>query len=110
MINNMLAENVVQESVSPWASPIVLTKKKDSSLRFCVDYRCLNAVIRKDVFPLPRIDDLLDRMRGKSVFSTLDTKTGYWQIQMEEKSREKTAFITLEGLYEFQLSNAIRLV
>ena len=99
----MLAENVVQESNSPWASPIVLAKKKDGSLRFCVDYRRLNAVTRKDVFPLPRIDDLLDKMRGKSVFSTLDVKTGYWQIQMEENSREKTAFITSEGLYEFQV-------
>ena len=103
MINNMLAENVVQESTSPWASPIVLAKKKDGSLRFCVDYRRLNAVMRKDVFPLPRIDDLLDKMRGKSVFSTLDAKTGYWQIQMEENSCEKTAFITSEGLYEFQV-------
>ena len=103
MINNMLADNVVQESASPWASPIVLAKKKDGSLRFCVDYRRLNAVTTKDVFPLPRIDDLLDKMRGKSVFSTLDAKTGYWQIQMGESSREKTAFITSEGLYEFQV-------
>ena len=103
MINDMLAENVVQESVGPLAIPIVLTKKRDGSLRFCVDYRRLNAVTRKDVFPLPHIDDLLDKMRGKSVFSTLDAKTGYWQIQREEKSREKTAFITAEGLYEFQV-------
>ena len=68
-----------------------------------MDYRRLNAVTRKDVFPLPRIDDLLDKMRGKSVFSTLDAKTGYWQIQMEENSREKTAFITSDGLYEFKV-------
>ena len=102
-INNMLAEKVVQESNSPWASPIVHAKMKDGSLRFCVDYHRLNAVTRKDVYPLPCIDDLLDKMRGKSVFSTLDAKTGYWQIQMEENSREKTAFITLEGLYEFQV-------
>ena len=103
MINNMLAENVVQESVSPFASPIVLTKKKDGSLRFCVDYHRLNAVTRKDVFPLPHIDDLLDKMREKSVFSTWDATTGYWQIQVEEKSLEKTAFITSEGLYEFHV-------
>ena len=102
MINNMLADNVVQESASPWASPIVLAKK-DGSLRFCVDYCHLNAVTTKDVFPLPRIDDLLDKMRGKSVFSVLDAKTGYWQIQMGENSREKTAFITSEGLYKFQV-------
>ena len=70
MVNNMLAENVVQESNSPWASPIVLAKK-DGSLRFCMDYRRLNVVTRKDAFPLPHINDLLDKMRGKSVFSTL---------------------------------------
>ena len=64
MVNNMLAENVIQESTSPWASPIVLTKKKDGSLRFCVDYRRLNAATRKYVFPLLRIDDLLDKMKG----------------------------------------------
>ena len=94
MVGDMLEAGVVQESLSPWASPIVLVKKKDGSLRFCVDYRRLNAVTRKDVFPLPRIDDLLDQLKGKSVFSTLDAKTGYWQIRMEESSREKTAFIT----------------
>ena len=81
----------------------MLVKKKDGSLRFCIDYRQLNAVTRKDVFPLPRIDDLLDQLEGKSVFSTHDAKTGYWQIRMEEISREKTAFVTYNGLYEFRV-------
>ena len=103
MVGDMLEAGVVQESSSPWASPIVLVKKKDGSLRFCVDYRRLNAITRKDVFPLPRIDDLLDQLKGKSVFSTLDAKTGYWQIRMEESSREKTAFVTSNGLYEFRV-------
>ena len=103
MVGDMLEAGVVQESSSPWASPIVLVKKKDGSQRFCVDYRRLNAITRKDVFPLPRIDDLLDQLKGKSVFSTLDAKTGYWQIRMEESSREKTAFVTSNGLYEFRV-------
>ncbi len=103
MIDEMLRADVIQESSSPWASPIVLVRKKDGSLRFCVDYRRLNAVTRKDVYPLPRIDDLLDQLSGMKVFSTLDARTGYWQIKMEEKSKEKTAFVTMEGLYEFRV-------
>jgi len=94
---------VVQESSSPWASPIVLVQKKDRTLCFCVDYRRLNAVTKKDVHPLPRIDDLLDQLSGKRFFSTLDARTGYWQIRMEEKSVEKTAFVIMDGLYEFRV-------
>ena len=86
MVNEMLQAQVIEESSSPWASPVVLVRKKDGSLRFCVDYRRLNAVTWKDVFPLPRIDDLLDQMGGKRVFSTPDARSGYWQIQMHETS------------------------
>ena len=103
MVNEMLRARVIEESCSPWASPVVLVRKKDGTLRFCVDYRRLNAVTRKDVFPLPRIDDLLDQLGGKHVFSTLDARSGYWQIQMHEASREKTAFVTMDGLYEFRV-------
>ena len=103
MVNDMLRDGVVSESCSPWASPVVLVKKKNGDLRFCVDYRRLNAVTRKDVFPIPRIDDLLDQLSGKKVFSTLDAKSGYWQIQMDPKARQKTAFITQNGLYEFNV-------
>ena len=97
----MLQQGVIQPSNSPWASPIVLVKKKDGSFRFCVDYRKLNAVTRKDAHPLPRVDDLLDSLQGACMFSTLDLRSGYWQISMEPKDREKTAFITPDGLWEF---------
>ena len=92
---------VVQPSNSPWASPIVLVRKKDGTLRFCVDYRVLNSVTKKDTFPLPKIDDLLDQIGESRYFSTLDLAFGYWQIAMDPNSREKTAFIMHIGLYEF---------
>ena len=102
LVDEMLRGGVIRESASPWASPVVLVKKKSGDLRFCVDYRRLNPVTRKDV-PIPRIDDLLDQLGGKKVFSTLDAKRGCWQIQMESSSREKTAFITQHGLFEFRV-------
>ena len=92
---------VVQPSISPWASAIVLVRKKDGTLRFCVDYRSLNSVTKKDTFPLPRIADLLDQLEQSCYFSTLDLASGYWQIKVHPDSQEKTAFITHSGLYEF---------
>ena len=103
MVKDMLAAEVIQEPSSPWASPVVLVRKKDQTLQFCVDYRQLNSITRKDVFPLPQIDDLLDQLHGKQIFTTLDAKSGYWQIKMEEHSKQKTAFVTFEGLYEFNV-------
>ena len=90
----MLDQGVIEPSESPWASPIVLVQKKDGGIRFCVDYRKLNE------FPLPRIDDTLDRLSGSRHFSTLDLASGYWQVEMEPASIEKTAFITFSGLYQ----------
>ena len=96
---------------SPWASPIVMVRKKDSSHRFCVDYRQLNAVTKLDTFPLPRVDDLLDQLGDARFFTTLDLASGYWQIRVAPGSQEKTAFVVPHGLYEFRvmpfgLSNA----
>ncbi|KMQ85049.1 krab-a domain-containing protein [Lasius niger] len=90
IIEEMKEQKVIKESQSPWVSPAVLVRKKDGTIRFCVDYRRLNAVTIKD--PLPRIDDILDQLSGNSWFSTLDLKSGYWQIKIRPEDREKTAF------------------
>ena len=100
-IKEMHEQGVVEPSNSPWMSPIVLVKKKDGTQRFCVDYRKLNEVTRKDSYPLPRIDTTLDALAGSKWFSTLDMKCGYWQVNMEESDREKTAFSTGCGLWQF---------
>ena len=90
----------VQELNSPWGSPVVLVIKKSGGLRFCVNYRALNVVTRKDVFSMPRINDMLDQLGGKKIFTTLDACSGYWQIKMGADSQEKTAFSTHNGLYK----------
>ena len=100
-IKEMLDQNIIQPSSSPWASPVVLDKKQDGKFRFCVDYRKLNSVTKKDAHPLPRMDDLIDALLGSKYFSTLDLRSGYWQLSVEPKDREKTAFVTPDGLWEF---------
>ncbi len=101
MIDAMEKQGVIQPTVCPWASPVVLVPKKDGSLRFCVDYRRLNSVTRKDVYPLPQIDDILDALGEAKYFSTLDLIAGHWQVELDEDSRTKSAFTTFKGLYEF---------
>ena len=101
-VQQMLSSNVIRLSNSPWASPVVMVRKKDGSLHFCVDFRQLNAATVKDAHPLPRIDDLLDALHGAKWFSTLDLKSGYWQVPIAEQDKEKTAFRTSSGqLFEF---------
>ena len=99
----MQEKGVIQPSSSPWASPVVLVRKKDGSLRFCVDYCDLNSVTKSDTFPLPQVDDMLDELGKSKFFSTLDLAAGYWQVQVHPDSCEKIAFITHRGLYEFSV-------
>lgn len=101
ILEEMKRQGVIEESHSPWVSPAVLVRKKDGTIRFCVDYRKLNSVTVKDCFPLPRIDDILDQLSGNSWFTTLDLKSGYWQIKIREEDKEKTAFSIGNGLWQF---------
>ena len=97
----MLEMGVIEESNSDWASPIVLVPKMDGSVRFCVDYRKVNAVSKFDAYPMPRVDELLDRLGTARFYSTLDLTKGYWQIPLSPMTKEKTAFTTPFGLHQF---------
>lgn len=102
-LEKMLDGGITDPSTSPWASLFVLVMKKDGSTRFCMDYRRLTDVTRKDAYPLPRIDDTLDSLAGAQWFSTLDLTSGYWQVEMDHRDAAKTAFSTREGLFEFEV-------
>jgi transposase InsO family protein len=100
-ISEMLQNKIIRPSESAWSSPIVLVTKKDGSVRFCVDFRKLNDVTKKDSYPLPRISETLEVLGKAKVFSSLDLASGYWQIPIDERDIEKTAFVSREGLFEF---------
>lgn len=104
LVEDMKTSDVIEFSSSPWASPIVLVNKKDGTKRFCIDYRRLNDVTKKDSYPLPRIEDMLDMVAGALWFSTIDLHSGYWQVAMAAEDKEKTAFVTgLGGLWQFKV-------
>ena len=90
----MIDLGVVEPSESPWTSPVVLVRKKDGSLRFCVDYRQLNCATEKDSYPLPNIEDTFNALAGAQYFSSLDLASGYWQVELEENAKAKTAYAT----------------
>lgn len=102
MVDELIDNDIVQESSSNYASPILLVKKKNGESRLCVDYRCLNSKTIKDKYPLPLIDDQLSNLSGNKYFITLDLASGYYQIPMGEGSRHLTAFVTPDGHYEFK--------
>ena len=99
-LQTMLDHGIIQPSASEWAAAPVIVKKKDGSYRYCVDYRSLNALTKKDSFPLPLIEECLDALADTAFFSTLDMASGYWQIAIDPDDRYKTAFITKYGLFE----------
>jgi len=84
----MLATGVIGPSTSSWASPVCLVKKKDGTFRFCIDYRRINAVSKKDAYPIPDIQDALDNLRGSQYFATIDLLSGYWQLGMTDRTKE----------------------
>ena len=100
-ISEMLQAGIIKESQSEYASPIVLVKKKNGDYRMCVDYRSLNRITTRDFYPLPRIDDQIDYLKGKKWFTTLDLFSGYYQIPIDNKSVPYTSFVTPDGQYVF---------
>ncbi|KAG1468800.1 hypothetical protein G6F56_003628 [Rhizopus delemar] len=101
LIDEMLQQGIIQPSRSPWSSPVVLVPKPDDTVRFCVDYRRLNTKTTKDVHPLTRIDDALHSLGNAKYFSTMDLTSSYWQIELDDESKPKSAFVCRRGLYEF---------
>lgn len=97
-VQEMIESSVAEESFSPWATPVVLVRRKDGRMRFCVGCRHLNLVTVKDAYPQPRVDDLLDHVSGARFFTSLDLASGYWQVPVHPDDREKTAFATPDGL------------
>ena len=100
-IEDLLEKKFIRPSASPWGAPVLLVKKKDGSSRLCVDYRQLNKLTIKNKYPLPRIDDLLDQLRGAVVFSKIDLRSGYHQILVKPEILQKMAFRSRYGHYEY---------
>ncbi|KAJ9515193.1 hypothetical protein QJQ45_002324 [Haematococcus lacustris] len=102
-VAELLAKGLIEPSSSPYGAPILFVQKKDGSLRMCIDYRALNKLTVRDRYPLPRIDDLFDKLAGKRVFSSLDLQSGYHQIRITEEDVPKTAFLTPMGQFQFKV-------
>lgn len=100
-IRQLLSKDIIRPSTSPYSSPVVLVRKKSGELRMCVDYRGLNARTIKDAYPLPRIEESLDALNGAAIFSTMDLQSAYYQVEIAEEDKAKTAFTTPVGLFEF---------
>ena len=97
-VDEMLEAQIIERSNSPWFSLVVLVAKPDGTQRFCVDYRALNSVTKRDLYPLPRCNDILESLSGAQWFSHLDLLRGYWKIDEAEQDQENTGFATPNGL------------
>ena len=102
-IDKMLEANIIRKSFSPWASPVTTVMKPDGSIRTCGDYRALNDVTIGDAYPMPKMNEELEKYREAKYFTTMDAMSGFWQIAMAEEDREKTAFVTQYGLFEYNI-------
>ncbi len=102
-VRKMLDLNIIEESNSAWSSPIVLVPKPDGSLRFCNNFRKLNEISRFDAYPMPRVDELIERLGPARFVSTLDLTKGYWQVPLTDQAKEKTAFSTPDGLFQYRV-------
>ena len=100
-IQDLLDKGYIRPSTSPWGAPIIFVPKKDGGTRMCVDYRALNEVTIKNKYPLPRIEDLFDQLKGACVFSKIDLRSGYHQLKIQALDIPKTAFVSRYGLYEY---------
>jgi len=100
-LEELLKKGYIRPSVSPWGAPVLYVKKKDGTLRLCIDFRKLNKATVKNRYPLPRIDDLFDQLRGAKLFSKIDLRSGYHQVRIKEEDISKTTFRTRYGHYEF---------
>ena len=101
-VKELLRYDLIEPSSSPWSFPVTLVRKKDNTWRFCIDFRRLNAMTMKDAYPIPRIDATLDQLGEASIFTSLDLRSGYWQVAITPEDRPKTAFITNDGLYQWK--------
>jgi hypothetical protein len=102
-IKELLEKGFICPSSSPWGAPVIFVPKKDGTQRLCMDYRAMNEVTIKNKYLLPRIDDLLDQLRGACVFSKIDRRSGYHQVKIRECDIPKTAFVSRYGLYEYMV-------
>ena len=102
-IDDMIRKEVIEPCESPWASPVVLPKKKDGTLRVCIDFRFLNSLTIDDPYPIPRIDEMFDKLAGSKYFTSLDLTSGYWQIPLRPEHRFLTAFLCPRGQYQFRV-------
>ncbi|KAL1918538.1 uncharacterized protein VTP21DRAFT_3198 [Calcarisporiella thermophila] len=102
-VEEMLEQGVIEPAISPWAFPVVLVQKKNGKIRFCVNFRKLNDVTKKDTYPLPHINDIFDALHGATVFSTLDAASGYWQVALRKEDKPKATFVTRFGTYQFRV-------